>query len=141
MRPYLSLRLLRASLTRKCKLKAFAIVFDSFLTPFAHSIFLYLFLAAAFGGTCYFIYNTWFSTIFPQKRRGGKGGERARYSSGGSKKVDPSAQVAVGGADGPAVTTGSKAYDESWIPAQHLQRPESRRIGSGRSTPKTKRAA
>ncbi|KAF2252224.1 hypothetical protein BU26DRAFT_516894 [Trematosphaeria pertusa] len=99
-------------------------------------IFLYLVLLAAFAGTVYFIYNTWITTLFPQKKRGGKGGERAKKSSGGSKKVDPSDQAAVIGADGPAVTSGAKAYDESWIPAQHLQRPEARRVRSG--TPKTK---
>ncbi|KAK4546413.1 hypothetical protein LTR36_002090 [Oleoguttula mirabilis] len=108
----------------------------SFFDP--QIIFLYLFLLAAFGGTCYFIYNTWISTLFPQKRRGGKGGERAKKSSGGSKKVDPADQVSVIGADGPAVTSGAKAYDESWIPAGHLQRPEAKRVGSGR--PKSRAA-
>ncbi|OCK93108.1 uncharacterized protein K441DRAFT_661858 [Cenococcum geophilum 1.58] len=98
-------------------------------------IFLYAILLAAFGGTVYFIYNTWITTLFPQKRRGGKGGERAKTSSRGSKKVDPADQAGVG-ADDPAVTTGAKAYDESWIPAQHLQRPEAKRVRSG--TPKTK---
>lgn len=103
------------------------------------SIFLYLVLLGVFGGTVYFIYSTWITTLFPQQRRGGKGGERAQRSSGGSKKVDPSDQVSVLGADGPAVASGSKAYDESWIPAQHLQRPEAKRISSGRGgTPKTK---
>jgi hypothetical protein len=106
------------------------------------SIFLYLILAAAFGGTIYFVYNTWFTTFFPQKKRGGKGGERAKKSSGGSKKVDPADQASVIGADGPAVTsgaaTGAKGYDESWIPAGHLQRPEAKRVGSGR--PKSKAA-
>ena len=101
------------------------------------SVFLYLFLAAAFGGTCYFIYSTWISTLFPQKRRGGKGGERAKKSSGQSKKVDPADQVSVVGADGPAVTSGAKAYDESWIPAHHINRPQAQRIkSSGR--PKSK---
>lgn len=88
-------------------------------------------LAAAFGGTCYFIYSTWFTTFFPQKRGRGKGGERAKRSSGQNKKVDPTDQVSVVGADGPAVTSGAKAYDESWIPAHHLQRPEAKRISSG----------
>ncbi|KAF2190133.1 hypothetical protein K469DRAFT_657854 [Zopfia rhizophila CBS 207.26] len=99
-------------------------------------IFLYLVLFGAFAGTVYFIYNTWITTLFPQKKRGGKGGERAKRSSGGSKKVDPADQAAVVGADGPAVTSGAKAYDESWIPASHLQRPEAKRVRSG--TPKTK---
>jgi len=98
-------------------------------------IFLYLFLASIFGGTCYFIYSTWIKTLFPQTKRGGKGGERARTSTKG-KRVDPADQVAVGGADGPATTSGAKTFDASWIPAQHLQRPEARRIRSG--TPKTK---
>jgi len=102
-------------------------------------IFLYLFLAALFAGTCYFIYNTWIATFFPQKRGRGKGGERAKGSSKGTKRVDPADQVSVVGADGPAVTSGAKAYDESWIPAHHIQRPEARRVGSGRpSTPKTR---
>ncbi|KAL8778366.1 MAG: hypothetical protein Q9213_007454, partial [Squamulea squamosa] len=91
-------------------------------------IFLYLFLAAIFGGTCYFIYNTWISTLFPQQRRGGKDASRARKSTSGSKSVNPGDQVSVAGADGPAVTSGAKAYDESWIPAGHLQRPDARRI-------------
>ncbi|KAL8735924.1 MAG: hypothetical protein Q9166_000486 [cf. Caloplaca sp. 2 TL-2023] len=100
-------------------------------------IFLYLFLLAVFGGTCYFIYKTWISTLFPQKRRGGKDASRARKSTSGTKKVDPSDQVSVVGADGPAVTSGAKAYDESWIPAGHLQRPDARRVKSG-SRPKSR---
>lgn len=102
----------------------------SFFDP--QIIFLYLFLLGAFGGTAYFIYSTWITTLFPQKRRGGKGGERAKRSSGQTKKVDPADQVSVIGADGPAVTSGAKAYDESWIPAEHLNRPQAKRVGSGR---------
>ncbi|KZF26549.1 hypothetical protein L228DRAFT_264930 [Xylona heveae TC161] len=94
-------------------------------------IFLYLVLAAGFAGTIYFIYNTWIATLFPQKRRGGKGGERAKTSSHRVKKVDPADQVSVVGADGPAVTSGAKAYDESWIPEHHIKRPEARRVKSG----------
>ena len=92
-------------------------------------------LLGLFSGSCYFIYNTWISTFFPQKRRGGKGGERTK--KGGSKKVDPADQVGVVGADGPAVTSGAKAYDESWIPQHHLQRPESKRSKSSSARPKT----
>ncbi|KAF2863196.1 translocon-associated protein [Piedraia hortae CBS 480.64] len=99
-------------------------------------IFLYLFLTAVFGGTCYFIYNTWFTTLFPQRKRSGKGGERAKKSSRGIKRVDPSQQVGVAG-DGPAVTSATeiandKGYDESWIPVSHLQRPQAKRTGSSR---------
>jgi hypothetical protein len=101
-------------------------------------IFLYLFLVACFAGTVYFIYNTWIATLFPQKQRHGKGGERAKASSRGSKVVDPAAQVAVGGADGPAVASGQQALDQSWIQAQHLKRPDAKRVGSGRSQGKVR---
>lgn len=111
---------------------------DERLKLFCCSIFLYLVLLAVFGGTCYFIYNTWITTLFPQKRRGGKGGERAKRSSGGSKKVDPTDQVSVLGADGPAVTSGAKAYDESWIPAHHINRPEAKRVKSSGPRPKSR---
>jgi len=103
-------------------------------------IFLYLFLAAGFGGTLYFVYKTWIETLFPQTRKGGKGGERARKSTSGAKKaVDVKDQVSVIGADGEAVTTGAlaqKAYDESWIPEHHINRPSAKRNKS--STTKTK---
>jgi hypothetical protein len=100
-----------------------------------YSIFLYLVLSGVFAGTVYFIYNTWITTFFPQKKGRGKGGERAKRSSGGSKKVDPAEQISVVGADGPAVTSGAlaggAAYDESWIPAHHLSRPQAKRVASG----------
>ncbi|ATZ58781.1 hypothetical protein BCIN_16g04690 [Botrytis cinerea B05.10] len=105
-------------------------------------IFLYLFLLAVTGGTLYFVYRTWIESLFPQTRKGGKGGERAKRSSGGSKKaVDVKDQVSVIGADGPAVTTQSlaqQAYDESWIPDHHINRPSARRVKSGGSRIKTK---
>lgn len=97
------------------------------------SIFLYTFLLAAFSGTCYFIYTTWISTLFPQKKRSGK--DRAKRSDA---KPAVSDAAAVAEADGGAVTTGSKGYDESWIPATHLQRPQAKRVGSGR--PKSRAA-
>lgn len=102
-------------------------------------IFLYLVLLGVFSGVAYFIYSTWIESLFPQKRRGGKGGERAKKSSMGSRKVEPAEQVAVVGADGPAVTSGAlaggKGYDESWIPEGHIKRPEARRVKSA-GTPK-----
>jgi hypothetical protein len=85
----------------------------------------------------YFVYKTWIETLFPQARKGGKGGERAKRSSAGSKKaVSPQDQASVVGADGPAVTTGAtaqKAYDESWIPEHHINRPAAKRVKSGAS--------
>ncbi|KAJ8068433.1 hypothetical protein OCU04_003990 [Sclerotinia nivalis] len=105
-------------------------------------IFLYFVLLASTGATLFFVYKTWIETLFPQSRKGGKGGERAKRSSGGSKKaVDVKDQVSVIGADGPAVTTQSlaqQAYDESWIPDHHINRPSARRVKSGSSKIKTK---
>ena len=52
--------------------------------------------------------------------------------------MDPSDQVSVAGADGPAVTTSAKTYDESWIPAHHINKPEARRVKSGRPKSRSK---
>ncbi|KAI4093107.1 MAG: hypothetical protein LQ344_003090 [Seirophora lacunosa] len=105
-------------------------------------IFLYLFLLALFAGTIYFIYSTWIATLFPQTKKrsstssaaGGKDASRARASTKGNRKVDPGEQIGVAGTDGaPAVVSasGAKAYDESWIPEGHLQRPGAKRVKSG----------
>ncbi|CZT06462.1 related to signal sequence receptor alpha chain [Rhynchosporium agropyri] len=105
-------------------------------------IFLYLVLLGGFLGTLYFVYKTWIEALFPQTKRGGKGGERAKRSSGGSKKAVPvEEQVSVIGADGPAVTTATEAqkmYDESWIPEHHLNRPTAKRVKSGASSKQKK---
>jgi hypothetical protein len=93
------------------------------LTAVSSSIFLYLVLGAAFGGTCYFIYNTWIATLFPQKK--------TRPSQKAKKPVEAAPE------DDAATATGSKGYDESWIQPQHLNRPEARRVKSG--TPRTKK--
>ncbi|KAG9243795.1 signal sequence receptor alpha chain [Calycina marina] len=110
-------------------------VVDAALSVFdPQVIFLYLFLLAGFTGTLYFVYKTWIETLFPQTKRHGKGGERAKRSSGGSKPaVAPKDQVSVIGADGPAVTTealAKQAYDESWIPDHHINRPKAKRVQS-----------
>jgi len=91
-------------------------------------MFLYLFLGALFGGTCWFIYRTWVRQLFPQKKPAAKTGSRAKKAADAPK---PAAAD-----DASAAATGSKPYDESWIPPQHLQRPEAKRVRSG--TPKTK---
>ena len=84
-------------------------------------------LLGLFAGSCYFIYNTWIATLFPQKTKGSK--VSSKRSTGASKKIDIQGSVVSG--DGPATTTGSKAYDESWIPEHHINRPEARRVKSG----------
>lgn len=112
------------------------------LTPSSHiqankaSLFLYLVLASAGAGTMYFVYKTWLETLFPQTKKGGKGGERARRSLAGTKKAVPvEEQLSVIGGDGPAVTNkdlAQKAYDENWIPDHHINRPSARRVKSGK---------
>lgn len=96
------------------------------------SIFLYLLLGGIFAGVCLFIWNTWSPTLFPQKRKGGKGGERAKKSSLGSKKVNPADQVGVVGADGPAVTSGAQAqaWSNEWVDKRHTEAPVAKRLGS-----------
>jgi hypothetical protein len=90
------------------------------------TIFLYLVLASTFGGTCYFIYSTWIVPLLPQKKpRSGKHGKRHADTHSGGAAGDSS-----------ATATGSKGYDESWIPPQHLNKPEAKRVRGG--TPKTK---
>jgi hypothetical protein len=89
-------------------------------------LFLYLLLGGGFIGTIYFIYNTWAKAFFTPQRQPRSKRER--------KATVPSAGLSSG--DEKATTTGAKGYDESWIPANHLNRPEARRIRSG--TPKTK---
>lgn len=87
-------------------------------------MFLWLFLGTLFCGTCYFIYSTWVRSLFPHKKPS---------SRGKGKKVDSAGETDSAAT---ATATGAKGYDESWIPAQHLQRPEAKKIRSG--TPKTK---
>ncbi|KID98268.1 signal sequence receptor alpha chain, partial [Metarhizium majus ARSEF 297] len=100
----------------------------SFLDP--QIIFLYLVLSAVFGGTLYFVYKTWIEALFPQAKR-------SKSSSGGPKKAKKSADAdaALSGSESAAATTGSKTYDESWIPDHHINRPVAKRV---KSTPKKK---
>lgn len=81
-----------------------------------------------FAGSSYWIYTTWIATLFPQTARSNKG-DRPRKPA--TKKIDISTgNVSVVGGDGTVVATGAQAYDESWIPAHHLQRPEAKRAKS-----------
>lgn len=87
-----------------------------------YSLFLYFFLLAAAVGVGYWFYSIWVVPYFPQKRRP-------------AKKAAPVKKIDVGtvasDTEGPVVSTGSKAYNEEWIPSHHIQRPEARRVKSG----------
>ncbi|KAI1395398.1 hypothetical protein F4819DRAFT_478548 [Hypoxylon fuscum] len=90
-------------------------------------IFLYLFLSAAFAGTCYFVYKTYIEALFPATKRGGSGGavKKARVPASAEKEPLSGGESSATGTD--------KAYDESWIPSDHLNRPTARRIKTGGS--------
>jgi hypothetical protein len=65
------------------------------------SIFLYLVVLGVLGGISYFVYNTWITTFFPQKKGRGRAKRARNYANQRS------------------------------IPASHLQRPEAKRVRSG----------
>ncbi|KAI1377252.1 hypothetical protein F4677DRAFT_415721 [Hypoxylon crocopeplum] len=94
-------------------------------------IFLYMFLTAAFAGTCYFVYKTYIEALFPQAKRSSKGPKKAR--------VAPIEKEPLSGGEGSGTGT-DKAYDESWIPSDHIIRPTARRVKSGTSKAKTRTA-
>ena len=100
------------------------------------SIFLYVLLAALFGGSCYFIYNTWIVALFPQKPRS-KTADRVRRP-GGPKKNEGSEQDGTLGVQSATVASGVKPYDESWIPEYHINRPEAKRVKSGAGKSKSR---
>ncbi|KAK8041329.1 Signal sequence receptor alpha chain [Apiospora phragmitis] len=75
-------------------------------------IFLYMFLSAAFAGTCY----------FTKKPRA-------------PKTVAVVEKEPLSGGEGSASGT-DKTYDESWIPLDHINRPTARRVKSGASKKK-----
>ena len=89
------------------------------------------------GAVLYLFYTIWIAPYFPQKRTI-KGSDKAKKTSGGSKKVDPGQSAEAMGTDGPAVATGAKGYNEDWIPAHHIQRPEAKRVKSGTTRQKNK---
>ncbi|KAI5917320.1 hypothetical protein F4810DRAFT_61290 [Camillea tinctor] len=84
-------------------------------------IFLYAFLTAAFGGTCYFVYKTYIEALFPQAKP-------AKKASKPIAEKEP-----LSGGEGTASGT-DKGYDESWIPSDHLNRPTARRAKSSASS-------
>ncbi|DAA73114.1 TPA_exp: Uncharacterized protein A8136_5039 [Trichophyton benhamiae CBS 112371] len=90
-------------------------------------LFLYLFLLACAAGSVYFFYTLWIAPYFPQKRKGGKGSDRARKSAGVSSSVDATDPTSAEG------TPSTKTYDTEWIPAHHINRPEARKVKSSGS--------
>jgi len=98
-------------------------------------LFLNVFLSALFGGTCYFIYAYLLRNFF-----GGASKNKTQRSRKQPARTKSSAQSSAGNytsdSDKGGATTSGVSYDESWIPKEHLQRPEAKRVRSG--TPKTK---
>ncbi|KAI1124539.1 hypothetical protein F5Y10DRAFT_29448 [Nemania abortiva] len=92
----------------------------SFLDP--QIIFLYLFLSGAFAGTCYFVYKTYIEAFFPQTKK-----PRTSKKAKSAVEKEP-----LSGGEGTA-SGNDKGYDESWIPADHLNRPTARRVKSSAS--------
>jgi hypothetical protein len=95
----------------------------SFFDP--QIIFLYLFLTAAFGAICYFVYKTYIEALFPQTKRGPKVAKKSRVSLAEKEPLS--------GGEGTA-TGADKGYDASWIPQDHINRPSAKRVKSGAST-------
>lgn len=103
-----------------------------------HRLFLYAFLATLLVGTVYFIYSTWLKAFFPQQKRKTRGPGTSTRKSGAATASATAAATTTADApvDSAFASGAAKPYDESWIPAQHLQRPEAKRVRSG--TPKTR---
>ncbi len=73
------------------------------------------------------MYKTYVEALFPQAKR-----PRAPKSSKAGSEKDSAAAASLSGSE--AVATGAdKGYDESWIPADHINRPSAKRVKSGAS--------
>ncbi|KKA28354.1 hypothetical protein TD95_000199 [Thielaviopsis punctulata] len=84
-------------------------------------LFLYLVMAATFGGIGYFVYKTWIEALFPA----------APKRAVKAKKAVPVIIEPTSG-DESGAATGS-GYDESWIPNHHINKPVSKRVkGKGK---------
>lgn len=75
------------------------------------SVFLYIFISAAFAGVLYFVYKTWIEALFP---------------ASAPKRSGPAAAPKTPRKD-EAVATSTAAVDDSWIPEHHRVRPTARR--------------
>ncbi|KAL1996490.1 hypothetical protein VTN49DRAFT_8090 [Thermomyces lanuginosus] len=88
-------------------------------------IFLYLFILAFFAGIVYFFYTVWIAPYFPQKRRG-----RSTEKKGSSRQA--------GSDSSPSGVSSATTYNPEWIPAHHIQKPESRKVKGSRSKSKSR---
>ena len=94
------------------------------LTTDLSRIFLYLFLLACVVGVGYAFYTIWILPYLAPPKKGSRKDRPAQVKQ-------PIPQSPTSDTDGPAVTTGSKTYNEEWLPSHHTQRPEARRVKSG----------
>lgn len=101
-----------------------------------NSIFLYLFLAAFFSGTLYFVYTTWIGALFPHAKKGASG-KGKRGAAPLKKSISDLKDAALSGNESTGATGTDKEYDESWIPDHHLHRPTARRVGKSSSFKKS----
>ena len=88
------------------------------------SLFLYCFLLACAVAVGYFFYTIWIVPYFPQQKRKTAAGPKKT-----PRKIDSGAVTSD--TETPTMSTGSKVYNEDWIPSHHIQRPEARRVKSG----------
>ena len=104
--------------------------------PMFLRIFLYLFLLATFVGVGYAFYAIWIQPYFAPKRgtRSGAGG----VGSGDRRRTKKEPLAVQPPTENEATATGAKVYNEEWIPAHHIQRPEARRVKSGTPRPKSR---
>jgi len=101
----------------------------SFLDP--QIIFLYLVLSAVGGGVAYFVYKTWVEALFPQAPRRSNASKKAAAAAAAAKKAE-AAPEPLSGSESAGASSG-KGYDESWIPAHHINRPVAKRVRSAAS--------
>ena len=74
----------------------------------------------------YFFYTVWVAPYFPQKRKGGKAGEKRTPA----KRNEGPVEVEI---SSPAVASAT-TYNADWIPSHHINRPEARKVkGAGKS--------
>ena len=80
----------------------------------------------------YFVYKTYIEAFFPQTGKRGGGRAPAKGKGGKAAGDEKPSSGSLSGSE--AVATGAdKGYDESWIPADHINRPGAKRVKSSAS--------